>query len=40
MIIRIKSTIFVEELIEPYLLELAEMDELDANYSKYLEIFN
>ncbi|CAD8121429.1 unnamed protein product [Paramecium sonneborni] len=39
MINKVKQTTFVELIIEPYLIELAAMDENDPKYSGYLEVF-
>jgi hypothetical protein len=40
MITKLKSTQFVEDLIEPYLTALAGMTEEDPHYQVHLEIFD
>ena len=40
MITKVKQTTFVELIIEPYLIELAAMNENDPRYSSYLEVFS
>lgn len=40
MINKVKNTAFVELLVQPFLEDLAEMNEEDPKYGRYLEIFN